>query len=73
MKKQIKKTIKCARCDCLMSWDDQRRQFGRIARRWGPDEAKALMPRCQKCTTVWTSAKIKQELALAKSRQEMSA
>jgi hypothetical protein len=45
--------IKCVDCKrpCL-TWADQRRQYGRVLRAGlTPKEAKALMPRCQKCTT----------------------
>jgi hypothetical protein len=36
----------------MSGYGEQRRQFGRIcAAGLGPEEAKALMPRCQRCTT----------------------
>jgi hypothetical protein len=45
--------IKCIDCKMpKLTWADQRRQFGRAIRRGlTVDEAKALMPRCQKCLT----------------------
>ena len=42
----------CLRCGYRVTWAEQRRQYGRLIRRGKSDEeAKALMPRCQKCTT----------------------
>jgi hypothetical protein len=35
-----------------VTWAEQRKQYGRAIRHGlTPDEAKALMPRCQKCLT----------------------
>lgn len=40
------------RCGNAMTWDEQRRQFGRLMRNGlSLDEAKAVASRCQKCTT----------------------
>ena len=42
----------CQGCGYRITWADQRRQFGRAIRHGlTADEAKALMPRCQKCLT----------------------
>jgi hypothetical protein len=45
--------IKCLGCGwIMMTWAEQRRQFGRAVRAGlSLDETKQLMPRCQKCTT----------------------
>jgi hypothetical protein len=45
---------KCIGCGSpRLTWAEQRRQYGRAIRRGlTPDEAKRLMPRCQKCLTV---------------------
>ena len=46
---------KCLYCRRAITWAEQRRQLGRLIRRGGTityDEAKRLMPRCQKCLTV---------------------
>jgi hypothetical protein len=45
--------IKCIACGLpKMTWADQRRQYGRAIRKGlTPDEAKRIMPRCQKCMT----------------------
>ena len=44
--------IHCVRCGYHITWADQRRQFGRLMRLgFGYEDAKALMPRCQKCVT----------------------
>jgi hypothetical protein len=45
--------IRCRRCGNPITRDQQRRQFGRAIQTYGltPDEAKRLMPRCQKCLT----------------------
>lgn len=44
-------TIPCIACE-QMTWREQRRQFARaIGAGLTPEEAKALMPRCQRCTT----------------------
>jgi hypothetical protein len=43
---------KCLDCGYAITWETQRRQYGRAIRRGlTPDEAKQLMPRCQKCLT----------------------
>ena len=43
---------KCIACGCGLTWEAQRRQFGRMMRHGlSPDAAKPLTPRCQKCTT----------------------
>jgi len=40
-----------------MTWDQQRRQFGRLMQKgFTVDEAKAALPRCQKCLTLWLHA-----------------
>jgi hypothetical protein len=46
--------IKCLDCKLpKLTWADQRGQFGRAIRHGlTADEAKALMPRCQKCLTM---------------------
>jgi hypothetical protein len=46
-------TIKCLGCGWTkMTWREQRQQYGRAIRRGlSADEAKKLMPRCQKCVT----------------------
>jgi hypothetical protein len=45
-------TIVCLGCGYLMTWAEQRRQFGRLIRLGlGRDEAKARMPRCRRCIT----------------------
>jgi hypothetical protein len=43
----------CLDCHCCMTWAAQRKQFGRAIKKFGftVDEAKTLMPRCQKCLT----------------------
>lgn len=45
--------IKCIDCGLpKLTWRDQRAQYGRAIRSGlTADEAKALMPRCQKCLT----------------------
>jgi hypothetical protein len=48
----MSKTV-CLRCGYPITWDDQKRQWGRLMRRGvSPEEGKALMPRCQKCNTI---------------------
>jgi hypothetical protein len=43
---------KCRDCCNPMTWSAQRRQFARLVHRGVTlDEAKQLMPRCQKCVT----------------------
>jgi SOS response regulatory protein OraA/RecX len=47
----------CLRCHYPMTWEQQRRQFGRLMRKgFTKDEAKAALPRCQICMTVWLRA-----------------
>lgn len=42
----------CLRCGYRITWAEQRRQYGRLIRRGkSHDEANALMPPCQRCTT----------------------
>jgi hypothetical protein len=42
----------CSGCGRQMTWEQQRRQYGRLLRAGkAPVEAKALTPRCQKCVT----------------------
>lgn len=42
----------CLDCGYPMTWDAERRQFGRLLKRGlVADEAKRLLPRCQKCIT----------------------
>jgi hypothetical protein len=44
---------KCIECGQPVNWRDQRRQFARAIQTYGltPEQAKQVMPRCQKCTT----------------------
>jgi hypothetical protein len=42
---------KCLSCGMSMTWAGQRRQFRATSAGLTPEEAKVLMPRCQKCTT----------------------
>jgi hypothetical protein len=44
---------KCLGCGWpKVNWTEQRRQYGRIIRAGlTPEQAKTLVPRCQKCTT----------------------
>lgn len=45
---------RCLGCDYRMTWAARRRQYGRLLRRgFSADQAKAAMPRCQKCVTRW--------------------
>lgn len=42
----------CKDCQSAMTWAEQRRQFARLlSRGFSREEAKALLPRCQKCVT----------------------
>jgi endogenous inhibitor of DNA gyrase (YacG/DUF329 family) len=42
----------CRQCRNHVTWTEQRRQYARMVQRGKtPDEAKALSPRCPKCTT----------------------
>jgi hypothetical protein len=44
---------KCIGCGFPVTWEHQRRQWGRLMRRGlSREEAKNLMPRCQKCMTL---------------------
>jgi hypothetical protein len=48
-----RKPTVCQHCRYPMTWEAQRRQFGRLMRSgFTKAEAKALLPRCQKCMTV---------------------
>ena len=44
---------KCLRCGYSMTWESERRQYGRVIRDHGltAEDAKAFMPRCQVCVT----------------------
>lgn len=43
---------KCVRCQCQVTWAEQRKQFNRCLNKgMSRDKAKLLMPRCQKCLT----------------------
>jgi hypothetical protein len=43
---------RCAGCKYKLTWAEQRKQFGRLLRLGKTQEqAKAIMPRCQTCTT----------------------
>ena len=45
-------STECRGCDTQMTWAEQRRQFGRAcAAGLTAEDAKAQMPRCQRCTT----------------------
>ena len=42
----------CRGCGRRLAWIEQRRQFGRLfLKGWPPERIKAVLPRCQKCTT----------------------
>ena len=42
----------CIQCGFAMTWAERRRQYGRLIRKGlSPQEADAIMPRCQKCIT----------------------
>lgn len=44
---------KCLRCGKNMTWRERRYQFGRIIRHGiSFEDAKELMPKCQKCVTL---------------------
>ena len=47
-------SVTCRDCGWTgMTWAEQRRQFGRVVQAGLTiDEAKTLMPRCQRCTTI---------------------
>lgn len=43
---------RCRRCGYRVTWAEQRKQYARMMQRGlPPHEAKALLPRCQTCTT----------------------
>ncbi len=45
---------KCPRCNGPMTWSEQRRQYGRLAKHgMSPEQIKPLMPRCYRCITAW--------------------
>jgi len=45
---------KCRGCNHPITWEAQRRQYGRLVRRgFEPAEVKPILPRCQKCVTRW--------------------
>jgi len=52
MRDQNRATIKCLGCNWLMTWSEQRHQYGRLIR-WGmsQEQAKQQMPRCSRCIT----------------------
>lgn len=42
----------CKRWGYSMTWEAQRRQYGRLARLgWSKDRIKQALPRCQTCVT----------------------
>jgi hypothetical protein len=44
---------KCLDCNYPMTWEHQRRQFGRLMRLgMSVQDAKSILPRCQKCMTL---------------------
>lgn len=44
---------KCLRCGNLMTWADQKRQYGRLMRAGvSNDKIREVQPRCQKCVTI---------------------
>ena len=47
------KVTRCLCCGGSITWEMQRRQYGRAIKTYGltPDEAKTLMPRCGTCLT----------------------
>jgi hypothetical protein len=42
---------KCVACKNTMTWEHQRRQYGRLTR--AGFSARDIMPRCQKCVTLY--------------------
>jgi len=53
---QVARTRKtpCVKCWTSLTWDHRKKQYRpRIEGGLTPDEAKAAMPRCQKCMTVF--------------------
>lgn len=45
---------RCHRCRRWLTWTEKRRQFARLMHRgFSVAEAKQILPRCQKCITVW--------------------
>ncbi len=58
---------RCRQCGQLITWAEQRTQFGRLLRRgWTAGQAKAVLPRCQKCLT-W----LLRELAASEGRERL--
>ena len=52
------KTHACLDCGREVTWQERRRQFGRVMRAGlTAEEAKALTPRCQKCMTLVLKAR----------------
>jgi hypothetical protein len=49
----MSRSIACRRCGERPTWFEQKRQFARIVSGRTADEAKAVLPLCQKCTTLW--------------------
>lgn len=48
--------VVCLHCQYPMTWEQQRRQFSRLLENGlTKEQAKTVMPRCQKCTTSWMS------------------
>jgi hypothetical protein len=44
----------CLGCKFKLTWEQQRRHFGRLMRLgFTIEQAKAATPRCQKCMTTW--------------------
>jgi hypothetical protein len=59
---------RCRDCRYPQTWADQRRQWGRGLRAGlTPDEAKAAMPRCQKCMTTHLASRLAYDLVVAES------
>lgn len=50
---------RCLSCLRVLTWDEQKRQFGKLLKKkyFSVEEAKAMMPRCQKCVTVELKAR----------------
>jgi uncharacterized protein with PIN domain len=49
---------RCLHCNRELTWAEQRRQFGRVMRTGlTVEEARALLPRCQKCMTLVLEAR----------------
>jgi hypothetical protein len=44
----------CKTCHFVMTWAEQRKQFGRLKTLgYTDDQINDCLPRCQKCVTVW--------------------